>query len=280
MGRRRSLRPTMAPTPSTGSRRCSRCLALVWARMARWPRNRYAGRGRRVWRDDPSRRRLRSKRAAEGRSAHRRSCVRLLSDDGGSDGRRASSWRFGIARSMKSATSTSPDSPEASGLYQPIHNDGWQIDACPVNGPALAARGRNIAIAWFTATGDQGRVCGVLLRHRRTFGAPIRLDDVTSFGRVDVDLLDEGSAVRGVDRVRRRKIGFPSPPRDAARRSVGFTSGLGARVRPREWIPATRSSRRRDSVRLDRNRRPVTRENSRSCRAAPLTGALQHPEVP
>ena len=88
------------------------------ARMARWPRNRYAGRGRRVWRDDPSRRRLRSKRAAEGRSAHRRSCVRLLSDDGGSDGRRASSWRFGIARSMKSATSTSPDSPEASGLYQ------------------------------------------------------------------------------------------------------------------------------------------------------------------
>ena len=80
----------------------------------------------------------------------------------------------------------------------PVHNDGWHIDACPVNGPALAAHGRNVAIAWFTATGDKGRSYVAFSSDSgRTFGAPIRIDDVTSLGRVDVDLLDDGSAVAG-----------------------------------------------------------------------------------
>lgn len=79
-----------------------------------------------------------------------------------------------------------------------VHNDGWHIDACPVNGPALAARGRNVAIAWFTATGGQGRSYVAFSSDSgRTFGAPIRLDDVTSLGRVDVDVLDDGSVVAG-----------------------------------------------------------------------------------
>ena len=29
-----------------------------------------------------------------------------------------------------------------------VHNDAWQIAACPVNGPALSADGRNVAITW------------------------------------------------------------------------------------------------------------------------------------
>src|SRR5262245_53659664 len=28
---------------------------------------------------------------------------------------------------------------------RPVHDDGWKIDACPVNGPAISARGRQIA---------------------------------------------------------------------------------------------------------------------------------------
>jgi hypothetical protein len=38
-----------------------------------------------------------------------------------------------------------------------VHADGWKIAACPVDGPMLSARGRDVAIAWFTAQGDQPR---------------------------------------------------------------------------------------------------------------------------
>ena len=33
---------------------------------------------------------------------------------------------------------------------KPVHHDNWKIDACPVNGPMLSARGRDVAISWFT----------------------------------------------------------------------------------------------------------------------------------
>ena len=29
-----------------------------------------------------------------------------------------------------------------------VHHDGWQINGCPVNGPALGASGRDVAVAW------------------------------------------------------------------------------------------------------------------------------------
>ncbi|CAN5665174.1 hypothetical protein BH24ACI4_BH24ACI4_09440 [soil metagenome] len=31
-----------------------------------------------------------------------------------------------------------------------VHNDGEIFPACPVNGPALSARGRDVAVAWYT----------------------------------------------------------------------------------------------------------------------------------
>lgn len=31
-----------------------------------------------------------------------------------------------------------------------VHADGWHMPACPVNGPAIAARGRDVAVAWYT----------------------------------------------------------------------------------------------------------------------------------
>ena len=78
----------------------------------------------------------------------------------------------------------------------PVHNDGWRIAACPVNGPALSARGPHVAIAWFTVQQDQGRAfVAFSFDSGRSFGRPIRVDDVSSLGRVDVELLDDGSAV-------------------------------------------------------------------------------------
>lgn len=78
----------------------------------------------------------------------------------------------------------------------PVHSDGWRIAACPVNGPALSANGRHVAIAWFTAKGDEGHTFIAFSSDAGTsFGAPIRLDDASALGRVDVQLLSDGSAM-------------------------------------------------------------------------------------
>jgi hypothetical protein len=75
-----------------------------------------------------------------------------------------------------------------------LHNDNWRIAACPVNGPALSANGRDVAIAWFTAVGDEGHVYAAFSSDAgETFGSPIRIDDVGAAGRVDVELLTDGS---------------------------------------------------------------------------------------
>lgn len=77
-----------------------------------------------------------------------------------------------------------------------VHADGWKIAACPVNGPALSARGRDVALAWFTAKQDVGQAYLAFSSDAgRTFGSPVRLDDGGSLGRVDVELLPDGAAL-------------------------------------------------------------------------------------
>lgn len=67
-----------------------------------------------------------------------------------------------------------------------VHDDGWKTYACPVNGPALSARGRMAAVAWFTAPGDEGHAYAAFSEDAgRTWGPPIRLDEAMSLGRVD-----------------------------------------------------------------------------------------------
>lgn len=78
----------------------------------------------------------------------------------------------------------------------PIHRDNWRIAACPVNGPALSARGRSVVIGWFTAAGEQGHVFAAFSSDAgKTFGTPIPVDDIGALGRVDVELLPDDSAV-------------------------------------------------------------------------------------
>jgi hypothetical protein len=77
-----------------------------------------------------------------------------------------------------------------------VHADGWSIDACPVNGPAISAAGTDVAVAWFTVQKGQGHSYVAFSRDEgRTFGGPIRIDDATSTGRVEIGLLPDGSAV-------------------------------------------------------------------------------------
>lgn len=77
-----------------------------------------------------------------------------------------------------------------------VYADNWQIAACPVNGPAVAARGDTVVVAWFTGANDTARVRAAFSTDAgATFGPPIRIDQGKPAGRVDVELEDAGQAV-------------------------------------------------------------------------------------
>jgi hypothetical protein len=77
----------------------------------------------------------------------------------------------------------------------PVHNDGWQIKACPINGPSINARGNKVAVGWFTGKDNQGRAFVAFSNDGgKTFGAPTRVDDASSGGRLAVQLLEDDSA--------------------------------------------------------------------------------------
>ena len=77
-----------------------------------------------------------------------------------------------------------------------VHEDGWEIAGCPVNGPAVAADGARVAVAWFTAADDTPRVRLALSTDEgRTFGPAITIDDGEPIGRVDVAMLPDGGVL-------------------------------------------------------------------------------------
>lgn len=79
---------------------------------------------------------------------------------------------------------------------RPLHVDNFRIDACPINGPALSARGTQVAAAWFSAPEDEAHAFAAFSADSgRTWTPPIRLDDEASLGHVDVELLADGTAV-------------------------------------------------------------------------------------
>lgn len=74
--------------------------------------------------------------------------------------------------------------------------DDWYLPGCPVNGPAIDAFGENLAVAWYTAAGDNSRVIISFSEDSgKTFGLPFRLDHGDALGRVDLAMLDSESAV-------------------------------------------------------------------------------------
>lgn len=77
-----------------------------------------------------------------------------------------------------------------------VFADNWKINACPINGPAIAAHETHVAVAWFTAANDQPKVEIAFSNDGgNTFSPPVQVDEGNPAGRVAVAVLDSGSAV-------------------------------------------------------------------------------------
>ncbi len=122
-----------------------------------------------------------------------------------------------------------------------VHADGWVIDACPVNGPAVDARGDTVVVAWFTAP-DVPRVRLAFSNDAgRSFSSPVEVASGGVAGRVDVVLLDDGRAVvswlqdgaNGAEILARpfTRDGAAAPAVVVGRTSVARSSGFPQMVR-------------------------------------------------
>jgi hypothetical protein len=77
-----------------------------------------------------------------------------------------------------------------------VHRDGWKINGCPSNGPAIAARDQRVAVAWFTGVQDPPQVRMAFSKDGgASFGPPVVINEGKPTGWPAVVLLDDGRAV-------------------------------------------------------------------------------------
>lgn len=106
--------------------------------------------------------------------------------------------------------------------------DGWVHRACPVNGPSLAADGRQVALVWYTGVNDTPQVSVVLSSNSgATFGTRVQVNEGPTLGRVHAVALgggafamvwlEEGNDGQAIWRLRRvDEGGRLGPARDVA----------------------------------------------------------------
>ncbi|MGB1278308.1 MAG: hypothetical protein ACPG77_21355, partial [Nannocystaceae bacterium] len=83
-----------------------------------------------------------------------------------------------------------------------VHADQWTFAGCPVNGPAVATEGENLAVAWFTAAGDAPKVKVAFAAPDaldpdtgEPFGTPVEVHTGQALGRVSLAWVDSHSVV-------------------------------------------------------------------------------------
>jgi len=85
---------------------------------------------------------------------------------------------------------------QAAGTPAVVHKDGWKIDGCPSNGPAIDASGEQVVVAWFTGANGQPRVNIAFSNDSgKHFKDPVQLEGEAAIGYVDTRLLADGSAL-------------------------------------------------------------------------------------
>lgn len=73
-----------------------------------------------------------------------------------------------------------------------LGGEGWSIDGCPVNGPALAAKDDQVAAAWYTAQGNRPRIRVAFSSDAgQHFSRAIDVDSDKPIGRVSLAWLDQ-----------------------------------------------------------------------------------------
>lgn len=118
-----------------------------------------------------------------------------------------------------------------------VHRDGWIINGCPTNGPAVAAAGTAVAVAWFTAANGQPKVNVAFSADAgATFSAPLRVDDGNPVGWADVAMLGDGRTIvswleradggKGWVRVREMSPSGRQEAHTVAAASAGRTTGI------------------------------------------------------
>lgn len=95
-----------------------------------------------------------------------------------------------------------------------VHDDGWVFPGCPVNGPAVAGNGSNVAVVWHTgAKAGAGVKLSLSADAGATFSPPLWIDRDDPLGRVDIAATNRGFVL------------------------VWFAAGeQGAELRSQEWL--------------------------------------------
>ncbi len=75
-----------------------------------------------------------------------------------------------------------------------VNEDGWKIDGCPVNGPAIDAKGDHVVIAWFTAANGQPVVKTAISKNGgKSFSAPLEIATGQQRGHVGIVIINQQS---------------------------------------------------------------------------------------
>lgn len=76
-----------------------------------------------------------------------------------------------------------------------VYPDKWQVDACPVNAATISAKGENVAVAWYTASGDKPRVeLAFSPDSGASFTKAVTVSTGASYGYASVAIDDAGGA--------------------------------------------------------------------------------------
>jgi hypothetical protein len=128
-----------------------------------------------------------------------------------------------------------------------VHRDGWHIGGCPTNGPAVAASGTRVAVAWFTAAAGVPAVNVAFSDDAgASFAAPRRVDGGQPVGWADVLLVNDGRALvswlertgDGVGEIRLRIVGADgaTAPLTVAAAPSGRSTGIPMIARAGEHL--------------------------------------------
>ncbi|HEY3827355.1 MAG TPA: sialidase family protein [Bryobacteraceae bacterium] len=76
-----------------------------------------------------------------------------------------------------------------------VYPDKWQVDACPVNAASVAAKGDQVALSWYTASGDKPRVeLAMSTDSGATFSKATVISTGQSYGYTSIAIDDAGGA--------------------------------------------------------------------------------------